>query len=91
MAAYAEGIARLHAHGIAVQAGIVFGFDDDDGCFARTLREATQLGLDGATVSSLALCLLNWGYARALDNPVPGWPIPGGKRDVALHWPATRR
>ena len=26
---YALAIARIHAHGIAVQAGIVFGFDHD--------------------------------------------------------------
>lgn len=164
VAAYGERIARVHAHGIAVQAGIVFGFDDDDEtCFARTLDEATRLGLDGATVSLLtpfpgtplfaeleragrllthdwsyfngktavafqparmtpealwngymgfrrrffsASCtherlrrsgvrtlqswLLNWGYARALDNVIPGWPIPHGRRDHAVDWAARR-
>jgi radical SAM superfamily enzyme YgiQ (UPF0313 family) len=159
---YAEGVARLHAHGIAVQAGIVFGFDGDDGgTFATTLQEATRLGLDGATVSLLAplpstplygqleresrlltrdwsyyngktavafqparmspdalwngymrfrrqffspTCIrerlqrsgvrtlqswaLNWGYARALGNPLPGWPIPGGRRDPGVDWPS---
>jgi len=163
VAAYGECIARLHAQGIAVQAGIVFGFDDDDeSCFARTLHEATQLGLDGATVSVLVpfprtplfvelegtgrlltrdwsyfngktavafqparmtpqalwngymwfrrrffspSCIaerlrrsrvrtlqssaLNWGYARALDNPLPGWPIPGDRRGQALDWPTA--
>ncbi len=161
---YAECVARLHARGIAVQAGIVFGFDDDDaGCFTRTLDEATRLGLDGATVSlltplprtplfeqleragrlltrdwsyfngktavalqparmspeslwngymwfrrrfyspdcirerlhrsrvrTLQSCVLNWGYARALDNPVPGWPVPGGRRDAVLDWAVVR-
>ena len=163
VASYAESVARVHAHGIAVQAGIVFGFDDDDeGCFARTLDEATRLGLDGATVSLLvpfpgtplfaelersgrlltrdwsyfngktavtfqparmtpealwngymgfrrrfysSSCIrerlqrsrirspqslvLNWGYARALDNAVPGWPIPGARRSDALDWPVA--
>ena len=51
---YAEAVARIHAHGITVQAGLVFGFDgDDESAFERTLAEATRLGLDGATVSVL--------------------------------------
>ena len=59
---YAEVVARIHAHGIAVQAGIVFGFDgDDEGIFEKTLVEATRLGLDGATVSIL--------------TPFPGTPL----------------
>jgi radical SAM superfamily enzyme YgiQ (UPF0313 family) len=59
---YADVVARIHAHGITVQAGIVFGFDgDDETCFARTLAEATRLGLDGATVSIL--------------TPFPGTPL----------------
>ncbi len=158
---YAEGVTRLHRHGIAVQAGIVFGFDGDaEDTFARTLQEANLLGLDGATVSVLSpfprtplfahlerdgrlltrdwsyyngktavafqpACMspetlwngymwfrrnffssagirerlqrsgvrtlqswsLNWGYARAIDNPLPGWPIPGVRRDANLDWP----
>ena len=41
-------------HGITVQAGIVFGFDgDDESTFEATLRGATRVGLDGATVSIL--------------------------------------
>ena len=51
---YEEGIARLHRHKISVQAGIVFGFDGDDGStFEATLKGATRIGLDGATVSIL--------------------------------------
>ncbi len=51
---YTDGIARIHRHGIAVQAGIVFGFDgDDEGTFELTLRGATKAGIDGATVSIL--------------------------------------
>jgi len=33
--------------------------------------------------------VLNWGYARALDNAVPGWPIPGARRSEALDWPVV--
>lgn len=158
---YAEVVARIHAHGITVQAGIVFGFDgDDESCFEKTLAEATRLGLDGATVSILTpfpgtslfhglrdagrlltrdwsyfngktavtfrplrmspetlwngymrfrrqffsrRCILerlersgvrtvqslalNWGYRRAVDNTLPGWPIPGGVRSPAVDWP----
>jgi radical SAM superfamily enzyme YgiQ (UPF0313 family) len=51
---YANAVERIHAHGIAVQAGLVFGFDgDDETCFEKTLKEATRIGLDGATVSIL--------------------------------------
>jgi len=51
---YNEGIARIHRHGIAVQAGIVFGLDgDDESIFGDTLRWATEAGIDGATVSVL--------------------------------------
>ena len=51
---YAEGVERIHRHGITVQAGIVFGFDgDDESTFETTLRQATRMGIDGATVSIL--------------------------------------
>ncbi len=51
---YQDGIARIHRHRIAVQAGIVFGFDgDDETTFEATLRCTTRAGLDGATVSIL--------------------------------------
>ena len=51
---YAEGIERIHRQGITVQAGIVFGFDgDDETTFEATLRQATRMGIDGATVSIL--------------------------------------
>jgi radical SAM superfamily enzyme YgiQ (UPF0313 family) len=51
---YEEGLARIHRRGISVQAGIVFGFDgDDESTFETTLRQATRIGLDGATISIL--------------------------------------
>jgi radical SAM superfamily enzyme YgiQ (UPF0313 family) len=51
---YGDVIDRIHAHGISVQAGIVFGFDgDDESCFEKTLGLATRIGLDGATISIL--------------------------------------
>jgi radical SAM superfamily enzyme YgiQ (UPF0313 family) len=157
---YAEGVARIHAQGIAVQAGIVFGFDgDDEASFENTLVQASRLGLDGATVSLLTpfprtplfeelrrdgrlltqdwsyfngktavtfrparmtpealwngymwfrrqffsphlvlerlrrsgvrpvqALALNLGYRKAVDNPLPGWPIPNGDRNAAIDW-----
>jgi radical SAM superfamily enzyme YgiQ (UPF0313 family) len=162
---YGDVVARIHAHGISVQAGIVFGFDgDDESCFEKTLDLATRIGLDGATISILTpfpqtevfrqldgagrlltrdwsyfngktavafrpahmspealwngymwfrrrffsrrctlerigrsgvrplqSLALNWGYRRALDNPLPGWPIPGGDRGADLDWPRSVR
>jgi radical SAM superfamily enzyme YgiQ (UPF0313 family) len=159
---YSEAVARIHAHGIAVQAGIVFGFDgDDESTFESTLVEATRMGLDGATVSVLSpfpgtplfqqlesegrlltsdwsyfngktavafrparmtpealwngymgfrrrffsrKCILerikrsgvrplqslalNWGYGHAVDNALPGWPIPGAEHCAAVDWRA---
>jgi radical SAM superfamily enzyme YgiQ (UPF0313 family) len=59
---YEDVVARIHARGISVQAGIVFGFDgDDETTFEKTLAQATRLGLDGATVSLL--------------TPFPGTPL----------------
>jgi radical SAM superfamily enzyme YgiQ (UPF0313 family) len=161
---YGDVVARVHTHGILVQAGIIFGFDgDDETTFERTLTEATRIGIDGATVSLLTpfpgtplfaqleregrlltrdwsyyngktavtfrparmspealwngytwfrrrffsrqailervrrsavrpaqSLALNWGYHRAFDARLPGWPIPGGDRGAAVDWPGSR-
>ena len=51
---YAEVIRSFHAHRIAVQAGVVFGFDHDDRTIFRTTVEFYRsVGLDSATVSVL--------------------------------------
>jgi radical SAM superfamily enzyme YgiQ (UPF0313 family) len=51
---YAEIIRRIHAHGIAVQAGIVFGFDNDTpGIFDETLDFLEQNGVQNATFNIL--------------------------------------
>jgi radical SAM superfamily enzyme YgiQ (UPF0313 family) len=45
---------RFHAHGIALQAGVIFGFDQDDrDIFARTVDVLGEIGLDNATISLL--------------------------------------
>jgi len=51
---YREVIRRFHAHGIAVQAGVVFGFDHDDRTiFKTTVDFYRSAGLDSATISVL--------------------------------------
>jgi radical SAM superfamily enzyme YgiQ (UPF0313 family) len=49
---YERAVANLHRHGIAIQAGTVFGLDGDDyGIFERSLRCYREIGIDSATVS----------------------------------------
>jgi radical SAM superfamily enzyme YgiQ (UPF0313 family) len=59
---YRDMVARLHDHGIAAHAGIVFGFDDDDAdTFDRTLEY-------------LAYCRFNSASLKIL-TPYPGTPL----------------
>ncbi|HJP30392.1 MAG TPA: radical SAM protein [Candidatus Latescibacteria bacterium] len=52
VAAYGDLLRRFHSHGIAVQSGIMFGFDEDTpDVFARTVDAMGDIGLDSATVS----------------------------------------
>lgn len=49
---YREVVARLHGYGIAVQAGIMLGFDQDGpDVFERTVEVASRIGIDSATIS----------------------------------------
>jgi radical SAM superfamily enzyme YgiQ (UPF0313 family) len=59
---YAHLIKRIHAHGIAVQAGIVFGFDHDTpAIFKDTLDFLEETGVQNATFNIL--------------TPYPGTPL----------------
>lgn len=59
---YARIINRVHAHGIAVQAGIVFGFDHDTpAIFKDTLDFLEETGVQNATFNIL--------------TPYPGTPL----------------
>jgi len=59
---YARIIGRVHAHGIAVQAGIVFGFDEDTSdTFRQTLEFLEAAGVQNATFNML--------------TPYPGTPL----------------
>jgi len=59
---YARIVNRVHAHGIAVQAGIVFGFDHDTpAIFKETLDFLEEAGVQNATFNIL--------------TPYPGTPL----------------
>jgi radical SAM superfamily enzyme YgiQ (UPF0313 family) len=61
---YARSVERIHAHGIAVQAGIVFGFDHDTPeIFEDTLDFLENTGFQNATFNIL--------------TPYPGTPLFG--------------
>jgi radical SAM superfamily enzyme YgiQ (UPF0313 family) len=52
--AYARVIERIHSYGIAVQAGIVFGFDNDtETVFGETLDFLETVGVQNATFNIL--------------------------------------
>ena len=51
---YCKIIRRIHSYGIAVQAGVVFGFDDDDSnIFKDTLNFLEEAGVQNATFNIL--------------------------------------
>lgn len=51
---YSRAIERIHSHGIAVQAGIVFGFDHDGpGIFEETVDFLESAGVQNATFNIL--------------------------------------
>src|SRR6478752_4086148 len=59
---YERAVANLHRHGIAIQAGTMFGLDGDDpGIFERTLKYYREIGIDSATVGIVV--------------PMPGTPF----------------
>jgi len=59
---YARIVRRIHAHGIAVQAGIVFGFDNDTpAIFGDTVQFLEETGIQNATFNIL--------------TPYPGTPL----------------
>jgi len=59
---YKEAVRRLHARGIGVMGGLIFGFDnDDDTIFQRTLDFAVESGIDAAQINILV--------------PYPGTPL----------------
>jgi radical SAM superfamily enzyme YgiQ (UPF0313 family) len=85
---YREVIRRFHTHGIAVQAGVVFGFDHDDRSIFRTTVEFYRsAGLDSATVSVL-IPFPNTPLFKRLDADgrilTRDWAKYNGKKDVVF-------
>lgn len=59
---YERAVGNLHRHGIAIQAGTMFGLDGDDPkIFERTARHYREIGIDSATVGIVV--------------PMPGTPL----------------
>ena len=87
-AEYREVIRRCHAHGIAVQAGVVFGFDHDDRTIFRTTVDFYRsAGLDSATVSVL-IPFPNTPLYKRLEAEgrilTRDWSKYNGKKDVVF-------
>jgi radical SAM superfamily enzyme YgiQ (UPF0313 family) len=85
---YREVLRRFHAHDIAVQAGVVFGFDHDDPSIFRTTVEFYRsAGLDSATVSVL-IPFPNTPLFTRLDAEgrilTRDWSRYNGKKDVVF-------
>ncbi|WP_379135744.1 B12-binding domain-containing radical SAM protein [Paenibacillus sp. sgz500958] len=85
---YEEIIHKLHRHKIMIQAGIVFGFDEDTpDTFRQTLEACESLGIDGVTVSLLTPLPQTPVYSqmkreqRLLNED---WSMFNGKTDVVF-------
>jgi radical SAM superfamily enzyme YgiQ (UPF0313 family) len=85
---YKDLLRRCHDFGIAIQAGIIFGFEEDDkDIFARTVDVMGDIGLDNATISLLVPYPGTPAYAklqkegRIID---PDWRHYNGKTHVVF-------
>lgn len=87
---YKRLVEQTHEYGIAVQAGLMFGFDGDDkDVFARTVDVMGEIGLDNATISLMVPYPGTPAYAklqaarRIIDDD---WRHYNGKTHV-VHYP----
>jgi len=68
VAQYKKSIALLHSHGVAIEAGIVFGFDGDGpDVFSKTLKTLDEIGVDMIQAS--------------IFTPLPGTPVHNKMQD----------
>ncbi len=85
---YSRIIERIHAHGIAVQAGIVFGFDSDtEAIFDETLDFLESAGVQNATFNILTPYPGTRLYARLeAENRIltHDWSKYNGRNDVVF-------
>ena len=85
---YRDVVERFHSRAIAVQAGVVFGFDHDDrSIFRCTVDFYRAIGLDSATISVL-IPFPNTPLFKKLDAEgrilTRDWSKYNGKKDVVL-------
>ena len=85
---YRDLVERFHAHGIALQAGIMFGFDGDDrSIFGRTVDFMDAIGVDNATIS-LVVPFPGTTLFRRLESEgrilTRDWSKYNGKTDVVF-------
>jgi len=85
---YRDVVGRFHSHAIAVQAGVVFGFDHDDrSIFRSTVDFYRAIGLDSATISVL-IPFPNTPLFKRLDAEgrilTRDWSKYNGKKDVVF-------
>lgn len=65
---YKNAVRTLHRHGIFVESGVIFGFDEDRiGVFEQTLKMLENIGIDAVQISIL--------------TPLPGTPLYSRMRD----------
>ena len=85
---YREVVGSIHRHGISVQAGVIFGFDQDGPeVFRETLQACESLGIDGVTPSVLTPfprtpLFEKWSHAGRLAHT--DWRWYNGKTRVAF-------
>jgi len=85
---YARVIEQIHAHGIAVQAGIVFGFDhDSQSIFRETVDFLEEAGVQNATFNILTP-FPGTALYRRLDAEgrilTRDWSLYNGRKDVVF-------
>ena len=85
---YHEAVRRLHAHGIAIQAGTVFGFDNDErSIFRDTVEYFREIAIDSATIGIL-VPFPNTALFRRLDAEgrilTRDWSKYDGKKHVVF-------
>jgi len=86
---YARAIERIHSHGISVQAGIVFGFDNDpETIFEETLNFLEATGVQNATFNILTPFPGTRLYERLEAEGrilTRDWSKYNGRADVVFH------
>lgn len=88
VALYEQAVKNMHCHGIAIQAGTMFGLDgDDEKVFERTLKFYRDIGIDSATVSIVVPMPGTLLFARLVNEGIiltTNWDKYNGKLDAVF-------